>query len=63
MFPLHLHIPWEQKQTRPILGYPSNSTGKEPTCSAGDPGSIPGWEDPLEKDGLPTLVFLGFSGG
>ena len=22
-----------------------------------------GWEDPLENDRLPTLVFLGFSGG
>ena len=22
-----------------------------------------GWEDPLEKDRLPTAVFLGFSGG
>ena len=23
--------------------------GKESTCNAGDLGSIPGWEDPLEK--------------
>ena len=25
------------------------SDGKEAVYSAGDPGSIPGWEDPLEK--------------
>ena len=30
-------------------GFPDNSVGKESTCNAGDPGSIPGWEDPLEK--------------
>ena len=28
----------------------------------GDLGSIPGWEDPLEKGRLPTPVFLGFPG-
>ena len=76
----------------------SSSTGKDPTCNAGDPSSIPGsggslgegigyplqyswaslvalivknppamqetwvrslgWENPLEKDRLPTPVFL-----
>ena len=25
-----------------MLGFPDNSVGKESTCSAGDPGSIPG---------------------
>ena len=25
------------------------SDGKESACNSGDPGSIPGWEDPLEK--------------
>ena len=29
--------------------FPGSSDGKESDCSAGDPGSIPGWEDPLEK--------------
>ena len=24
--------------------------GKEFACQTGDPGSIPGWEDPLEKE-------------
>ena len=31
------------------LGFPGSSAGKESTCNAGDPGLIPGWEDPLEK--------------
>ena len=30
-------------------GFPSGSDGKESTCNVGDPGSTPGWEDPLEK--------------
>ena len=30
-------------------GFPGGADGKEPTCSAGDPDSIPGSEDPLEK--------------
>ena len=25
-------------------------SGKESTCNAGDAGSVPDWEDPLEKD-------------
>ena len=28
----------------------SGSDGKASVCNAGDPGSIPGWEDPLEKE-------------
>ena len=32
-----------------ILGLPGGSAGKEFTCNAGDLGSIPGWEDPLEE--------------
>ena len=39
-------------------GIPGDSDGKEFTCNAGDLGSIPGWEDPLEKGQLPTPVFL-----
>ena len=30
-------------------GFPGGSDGKESACNAGDPGSIPGQEDPLEK--------------
>ena len=30
-------------------GFPGSSAGKPPTCSAGDLGSLPGWEDLLEK--------------
>ena len=31
-------------------GFPCSSVGKESACSAGDPGLIPGLEDPLEKE-------------
>ena len=31
------------------MGFSDSSVGKESACSAGDPGSIPGWEDPLGK--------------
>ena len=31
------------------IGFPGSSDGKESTRSAGDPGSILGWENPLEK--------------
>jgi len=31
------------------LGFPSGSNDKESACNAGDPGSIPGLEDTLEK--------------
>ena len=30
-------------------GFPGSSAGKESACNAGDPGSIPGLEDPLEE--------------
>ena len=30
------------------LGFPGGSVHKESACNVGDPGSIPGWEDPLE---------------
>ena len=30
-------------------GFPGGSDVKESACSAGDQGSILGWEDPLEK--------------
>ena len=32
------------------MGFPGGSDGKESTCNAGDIGSIPGREDPLEKE-------------
>ena len=45
-------------------GFPHSSVGKESTCNAGDPSSIPGSErSPPRRDRLPTLVFLGFPGG
>ena len=30
-------------------GFPHSSVGKKSACNAGDPSSIPGWEDLLEK--------------
>ena len=33
-----------------LLGLPAGSDGKESTCNAGDLGSIPGWEDPIEEE-------------
>ena len=40
-----------------ITWIPGGSDSKESACDAGDPGSIPGWEDPLEK-GMAFPVFL-----
>ena len=31
------------------MGFPGGSEGKESACTAGDPGSVLGWEDPLEE--------------
>ena len=31
------------------MGFPAGLDGKESAQNAGDLGSIPGWEDPLEK--------------
>ena len=48
----------------PDRGFPDSSVGREPTCNAGDPGSIPGWgRSAGEGIGYPLLftpVFLGF---
>ena len=41
----------------PIL-LPCGSNGEESACKAGDPSSIMGWEDPLENEWLPILVFF-----
>ena len=34
---------------RCCLGFPDSAVGKEPACSAGDPGRFLGQEDPLVK--------------
>ena len=50
---LHFHFHF----TLP-LGFRDISVGEEPTCNAGDPGSIPGsGRSPGEGIGLPTPVF------
>ena len=36
------------------MGFPGRSDGKVSTCDVGDPGSIPGWDNHLEK-GMATL--------
>ena len=33
-----------------LQGFLGGSAGKESACNAGDPGSIMGWEDALEKE-------------
>ena len=33
-----------------LKGFPGSSAGKESACNAGDLGSIPGLEDPLEEE-------------
>ena len=44
--------------------FPGSSAGKEFTCNAGNPGSIPGLgRSTGENDRLPTPLFLGFPGG
>ena len=40
------------------MGFPGGSDSKDFACNVGDPGSIPGGEDPLEKEMQPTPVFL-----
>ena len=32
------------------MGFPGGSDSKESAYNAGDPSSIPGWEDPPEKE-------------
>ena len=39
------------------MGFPGGSDGEESTWNAGDLGSIPVWEDPLEREWLSTPVF------
>ena len=41
-----------------LWGFPGGSDGKESTCNAGDLGSNPGSEDPLEEGMATTPVFL-----
>ena len=52
-------VPWRRDRlsTPVFLGFPDGSAGKECACNAGDLGSIPGWEDPLEKEEATHSVF------
>ena len=40
-------------------GFPDSSVGKESACHAGDPRSIPGWENPLEEGQATHSSILG----
>ena len=54
-------IPWRRvRLPAPVfLGFPGGSDGKESTCNAGDPGSIPGWgRFPWRREWKPVPVFL-----
>ena len=44
-------FPWRRERlpTSVFLSFPGGSDSKESARNAGDLGSIPGWEDPLEK--------------
>jgi len=44
-------IPWRRDRlpTAVFLGFPCGSADKESACIEGDLGSIPGWEELLEK--------------
>ena len=39
----------EKKKKKDVLLKSDSSVGKKSACNAGDPSSIPGSEDPLEK--------------
>ena len=45
------------------MGFPCGSAGKESTCNARDPGSIPGLRIHWRRNRVPNPVFLGFPGG
>ena len=48
--------PWRRVwQPTPVKSFPGNSAGKEATCSAGDPGSIPGMGR-FPKEGIGYLL-------
>ena len=40
-----------------MRGSPGSSVNKESACNAGEPGSIPGWEDLLEE-GMATYCTI-----
>ena len=43
--------------------FPGNSAGKESACNAGDPGSILGQEDLMEKEQTTPSSILGLPWG
>ena len=39
------------------MGFLDSSVGRESACGAGDRIQFLGWEDPMERERLPTSVF------
>ena len=50
--------PFNLQSLHNLAGFPGSSDDKESACNVGDPGSILGWEDPLEKEMATTPVCL-----
>ena len=53
-------FPWRRDwlHTPVFLDFPGGSDGKESACNAGDPGLVPGLEDPLEEGMATHSSFL-----
>ena len=49
LLPNSSFLEWGGEWVSPMLGFPGSSAAKKSACNAGDPGLIPGQEDPLEK--------------
>ena len=50
MFQQIVYISLPHLYIAPFPDFPGGSVGEESACNAGDPGLIPGGEDPLEKE-------------
>ena len=48
----------EGRIIKPVFGFPGGSEIKASACNVGDLGSIPGREDPLEKEMAPHSSIL-----
>ena len=44
-----------------IWGIPAGSEGNKSACNIGDPGSVPDWEDPLEKGMATHCIILAWA--
>ena len=53
---MHLSILFIWRSGTSWWGSPGGSEGKEYACNAGDPGSIPGSENPMDRGAWQTTV-------